>query len=170
MLRVLRDREHDIRSTDEATLRALGTSDPLAGLLLRYRDASKRASAYSVEFAAEHVHAVSGRVHADFLQIGATSGRMACSKPNLQNVPRDPSYRPCFRPPEGRVLVKADCSQIELRIAAELARDERLLAAYAAGDDVHELTAAAVLGRGDGAVTKEDRQAAKALNFGLLYG
>jgi DNA polymerase-1 len=95
---------------------------------------------------------------------------MSCQGAPLQTIPRDPRYRACFRPDEGRVLVKADYSQIELRIAAEIADDKRMLEAYAAGEDVHTITAAAVLGRANGQVMPEDRQAAKALNFGLLYG
>ena len=89
-------------------------------------------------------------MHADWHQLGSRAGRMSCSKPNLQQVPRDRAYRACFRPAEGRALVKADYCQIELRIAAEIADDARLLAAYAAGEDVHTLTAAEVLGRRNG--------------------
>jgi DNA polymerase-1 len=95
---------------------------------------------------------------------------MACRGPNLQNVPRSKDYRRCFRPAQGRVLVKADYSQIELRLAAEIAGETRMLEAYQRGEDLHSLTAATVLGRADGQVRPEDRQAAKALNFGLLYG
>jgi DNA polymerase-1 len=93
---------------------------------------------------------------------------MACTNPNLQQVPRDPAYRACFRPRPGRVLVKADYAQIELRIAAEIAGDKRMLDAFSRGEDLHALTARLVLGKQD--VSKADRQAAKALNFGLLYG
>jgi DNA polymerase-1 len=95
---------------------------------------------------------------------------MSCSRPNLQQIPRDRAYRACIRPPAGRVFVKADYSQIELRIAAEITGDQRLLAAYRDGQDVHTVTAAEVLGRENGAVSADDRQAAKALNFGLLFG
>jgi DNA polymerase-1 len=93
---------------------------------------------------------------------------MSSSDPNLQNIPRDPKYRTCFRAPEGRVLIKADYSQIELRIAAAIAKDRRMLEAYRQGLDLHTLTAQMVLGRNE--VTKEDRQRAKAMNFGLIYG
>jgi DNA polymerase-1 len=167
--KALHARGHALERVDEATLAALAADDALAAAMLDYREATKRAGTYGIEFLA-HVHDATGRIHADYQQLGAESGRMSCSRPNLQQVPRDPAYRACFRPPEGRVLVKADYSQIELRIAAELALDERLIAAYANGEDMHAITAATVLGCGDGPVTKEDRQAAKALNFGLLYG
>src|SRR5207249_1253555 len=79
-------------------------------------------------------------------------------------------YRACFRPGPGRMLVKADYSQIELRIAAQIAGDKRMIEAYRAGEDLHSLTASAVLSRGDGVVSPQARQAAKALNFGLIYG
>jgi DNA polymerase-1 len=93
---------------------------------------------------------------------------MACSKPNLQNLPRDARYRRCFAAPPGRVLVKADYSQIELRIAAKVAGEGRMIEAYRRGEDLHALTARQILGKQD--VTGADRQLAKAVNFGLLYG
>src|SRR5262249_3449585 len=88
--------------------------------------------------------------------------------PNLQNVPRDLRYRRCIIAPPGRLLVKADYSQIELRIAARIAGEQRMLQAYTQGEDLHTLTAKLILGKEE--VTKEDRQTAKSLNFGLLYG
>jgi len=93
---------------------------------------------------------------------------MACAKPNLQNLPRDLRYRRCFVAQPGHVLVKADYSQIELRIAAKVAGEERMIDAYRAGQDLHTLTASQILGKAD--VTKAARQLAKAVNFGLLYG
>jgi DNA polymerase-1 len=167
--RVLMARGHVVERVDEATLARLLDVELLAQLLLDYREAAKRVGTYGLDFL-KHVHSTTGRVHADWHQLGSRAGRMSCSKPNLQQVPRDRAYRACFRPADGRALVKADFSQIELRIAAEIADDARLLAAYANSEDVHVLTAAEVLGRRNGAVTREDRQAAKALNFGLLYG
>jgi DNA polymerase I len=169
VLRILKGRGHDIGSTDEATLQRLVVHDPLVPLLLQHREATKKASVYGIEFL-QHVHPSTGRIHPDYLQLGAATGRMSCAKPNLQQVPRDLRYRACFQPGAGRVLVKADYSQIELRIAAQIARDVRMLEAYGAGEDLHVVTAASVLGRSNGAVTPEDRQAAKALNFGLIYG
>jgi DNA polymerase-1 len=93
---------------------------------------------------------------------------MSCKEPNLQQLPRDPRYRRCFVAPQGRVLVKADYSQIELRIAAKIADDERMLDAYHRGEDLHTTTARTVLGKSE--VSKADRQLSKSLNFGLLYG
>jgi len=166
---LLRSRGHAVENTDETTLQGLVDREPLAGLLLKYRDANKRASTYGIDFL-KHVHRTTGRIHADYLQLGSAAGRMSCQRPNLQQIPRDRAYRACVRPPDGRVLVKVDYSQIELRIAAEVSGDRRLLEAYAQGEDVHRLTAAAVLGRDPSALTRDDRQAAKALNFGLIYG
>src|SRR5262245_46727736 len=93
---------------------------------------------------------------------------MSCSDPNMQQLPRDKDYRSCVFAPFGRVLVKADYSQIELRIAAKVSGDQVLLDAYLKGIDVHRQTAQSVLGKED--VMKEDRQLAKAVNFGLIYG
>jgi DNA polymerase-1 len=169
VLKVLAERGHAVERVDEQALAQLAGREPLAGLVLEHREAAKRAGTYGIEFL-KYVHPTTGRIHADWKQLGSRAGRMSCSRPNLQQVPRAPAYRACFRPAEGRVLVKADYSQIELRIAAEIANDARLLAAYAAGEDIHTLTAAEVLDRRNGSVTRESRQAAKALNFGLLYG
>jgi DNA polymerase-1 len=151
-------------STDDDALAAV--NHPLAELLRQYRAASKRASTYGLEWLA-HV-APDGRVYAGWRQIGADSGRMSCSAPNLQNLPRGAAYRKCFRAPASRVLVKADYSQIELRIAAKITGDEAMLEAYRSGADLHTLTAQRVLGLEW--VNKEQRQLAKALNFGLLFG
>jgi DNA polymerase-1 len=152
-------------STDDDTLAAC--DHPLAALVRDYRAASKRATTYGRDWLA-HV-APDGRVYPGWRQIGAgASGRMSCRSPNVQQLPRDRRYRRCFVAPPGRRLVKADYSQIELRIAAKVTGDRRLLEAYRSGDDLHTLTARRVLGKAE--VTKADRQIAKSLNFGLLYG
>jgi len=165
---LLRERGHAVTSTDEAALQELADKgEPLAALLLRHRDASKRASTYGAEYLTWGNPRTS-RIHAGLLQLGSDAGRMSCQKPNLQQVPRDKRYRACFRPDEGRVLIKADYAQIELRLAAEVAGDERLIEAFQRGDDLHTVTARTVLGKTE--VSKDDRQAAKAVNFGLLYG
>jgi DNA polymerase-1 len=143
-----------------------GVDHPLAALLRRHRSACKRASTYGPSWYARAF--VGGRIFASWKQLGADSGRMACAGPNLQNLPRDERYRRCFVAPPGRLLVAADYSQIELRIAAKLTGDAALLDAYRRGADLHTLTAQKVLGKAE--VTKEDRKLAKALNFGLLYG
>jgi DNA polymerase-1 len=152
-------------STDDDALAAVGHS--LAATLRDYRSAARLATAYGRDWLR---HAgPDGRVYAAWKQVGAgSSGRMSCSGPNLQQLPRDQRYRRCFVAPPGRVLVKADYSQIELRIAAKIAGERRMLDAYRAGEDLHILTARSLLGKSE--VTKADRQLAKAVNFGLLYG
>ncbi|MCC6381722.1 MAG: hypothetical protein IT304_04395 [Dehalococcoidia bacterium] len=166
--RLLRRRGLEVATTDEATLLAVADRDHLVPLLLAYREAARRASAYGIDFLTRYV--ADGRVYGGYHQIGAATGRMSSDKPNLQNLPRERAYRACIRPPEGRCLVKADYSQIELRIAAALTRDERMLAAYARGEDLHTVTAAGVLSIPVDEVGSTQRQAAKAINFGLTFG
>jgi DNA polymerase-1 len=148
---------------DEALARV---EHPLAGLLRDYRAAQKRVSTYGTDWS-QHA-AADGRIYAAWNQLGSVAGRTSCSAPNLQQVPRDPRYRRCFIAPPGRVLVKADYSQLQLRIAAKIAGDRAMLDAYAEGQDLHTLTARQITGKAD--VTKADRQLAKAVNFGLLFG
>jgi len=155
-----------VPNVQEATLRAVADQHPAVDLVLRRKDVKKRVSTYGDGYLS-HVHPVTGRIHASYRLIGAASGRMSCSKPNLQNIPREIDYRRCVRPSAGRVLIKADYSQIELRIAAQVSGDAAMQEAFRTGDDLHTKTARAVLGREP---TKHDRQLAKALNFGLLYG
>jgi DNA polymerase I-like protein with 3'-5' exonuclease and polymerase domains len=115
-------------------------------------------------------HVVAGRIHADFKLGGAASGRLTCSRPNLQQLPRDPRARRCVRAPEGYRLVVCDYGQIELRILALFAREERMLRAFREGADIHVITAAGITGKRLEDVTAEERQRAKAANFGLAYG
>jgi DNA polymerase-1 len=155
---------HSVAGTDDDTLAAI--DHPLAALLRDYRAARKLASTYGATWLKGSDR--DGRVYAGWRQLGANSGRMACGQPNLQNLPRDARYRKCFVAPPGRVLVKADYSQIELRIAAKVAGEQNMIDAYRRGDDLHTLTARVLVGRQD--VSRADRQLAKAVNFGLLYG
>lgn len=113
---------------------------------------------------------MTGRIHAGFSLGGAATGRLSCSNPNIQNPPRDPIFRALFAPTPGRCLVVADYGQIELRVAALVSGDTAMLTAYADGRDLHRQTAAAVLGIDPEQVSKEQRQMAKAVNFGLLFG
>ena len=166
IITVLKEQGVAVKSTSEDVLSAYSDHE-LVSVLLKYREQSKYVSTYGEKFL-QHIHESTGRIHPDFRQIGADSGRMACSSPNMQNIPRNRDYRACVAPMDGKVLVKADYSQVELRIAAEISGDARLIEAYQAGEDIHSLTARLILGKET--PTKEDRQAAKAINFGLLYG
>jgi DNA polymerase-1 len=153
-----------VKDTKAATLAAV--DHPLAQQLLRHREADKRATTYGSEWL-KHV-SDDGRVYPGWRQIGAASGRMSCRNPNMQQLPRRGGYRECVVAPPNRVLVIADYSQIELRIAANVSGDTALMEAYRDEKDLHIITAQTVLGIEN--VTPEHRQLAKALNFGLLYG
>ena len=143
-------------------------SHPLVKALTSYRQHTKALTSFLNSLTAQ-VHPRTGRLHPRYAQIGAASGRMSCGNPNIQQIPRDAAFRACFVAPAGRRLIIADYSQIELRVAAALARDARMIAAYQAGEDLHRLTASLVTGKPMAAVTSSDRQAAKAVNFGLIY-
>ena len=154
-----------IESTNEETLMA-ANDNHLVPLVLAYREASKReqqAVALIKQIQSD------GRIHGRFEPMGADTGRFTSKNPNLQSIARG-EIREAFTAPDGRRLIVADYSQIELRAAAAIAGEPRMIEAYRAGADLHRLTAAAVLKKQECDVTKEDRQLAKAVNFGLLYG
>lgn len=163
---LLAERGIDVENTQEKTLKPYAEQDKFVAKLLTYKKLSKRTSSFGLEFL-NHVSPDS-RIRFNLQQIGTSTGRMSCENPNVQQIPRDSEYRQCFTAPPGRTLIKADYSQIELRIAAKIANDRRMLNAYENKEDLHELTARLVLGVHK--VEKSDRQKAKALNFGLLYG
>ena len=137
---------------------------PLASTLRQYRKIHKLISTYGPSWL-ERV--INGRVFPNWKQLEATTGRMSCSEPNIQQLPKN-RYRSAIAPGEGKVLVRADYSQIELRVLAEVTRDSIMLGAYREGYDLHELTARQVLQVET--VSREHRQLAKALNFGLAFG
>lgn len=141
----------------------------VAELLLPYKLVEKRLSAFGAGME-KHLHPVTGRIHASYHLAGTVTGRMSSSEPNMQQVPRERDFRALFKAPPGRVFVIADYSQMELRVAATVAGEEALLEAYREGQDTHRLTAAMILAKPAEGVTKEERQLAKAVNFGLLYG
>ncbi|MHB1428082.1 MAG: DNA polymerase I [Rhodocyclaceae bacterium] len=160
-------------STDEEVLVKLAEDYPLPKCLLEHRTLAKLKGTYTDKLP-KMVNPHTGRVHTSFSQAVAVTGRLASSDPNLQNIPiRTPEgrrIRAAFVAPAGCRLVSADYSQIELRIMAHLSGDPGLLDAFARGDDVHRATAAEVFGITPLEVTNEQRRAAKAINFGLIYG
>ncbi|MBS3935649.1 MAG: DNA polymerase I [Sulfuritalea sp.] len=160
-------------STDEEVLQKLAEDYPLPKCLLEHRTLAKLKGTYTDKLP-KMVNPHTGRVHTSFSQAVAVTGRLASSDPNLQNIPiRTPEgrrIRAAFVAPAGRRLVSADYSQIELRIMAHLSGDPGLLDAFAAGCDVHRATAAEVFGITPLEVSNEQRRAAKAINFGLIYG
>ena len=160
---------HDIPALDTSRHALFPFADsPLVTAVLDWRRAQKSLSAFLVSLPAS-VHPATGRLHPQYGQIGASSGRMSCSGPNIQQIPRDPAFRRCFVPEPGFVFLVADYSQVELRVAAEIAGDTRMIDAYARGEDLHRLTASLLSGKPLADVTKTERQAAKAVNFGLLF-
>jgi DNA polymerase-1 len=158
-----------VEGTRSWQLEPLAKDHPAIARLLEYRSVQKLLSSYGAAML-DHVHRADGRIHADFQQIGATGGRMACAKPNLQQVPNTPEYRSCFRAPAGRKLVIADYSQIELRILADWSQDTALVKALLSGEDLHCVTASQMFGIPLEQVTKAQRAAAKQLNYGIMYG
>ncbi|ACX96513.1 DNA polymerase I [Halothiobacillus neapolitanus] len=160
-------------STDEEALGELVGSHPLPALILDYRGLSKLKSTY-IDRLPEDIHTHTGRVHSAFHQAVTATGRLSSSNPNLQNIPirseEGRRIRQAFVADPGCKLISADYSQIELRIMAHLSEDERLCAAFAAGEDIHRATAAEVFGVKEVEVSDNQRRAAKAINFGLIYG
>jgi DNA polymerase-1 len=157
-------------STRNWKLQPLALQYPVVARLLEYRTMQKALTSYGHNMI-EFISPKTGRLHADFRQIGAPTGRFACSNPNIQQVPHAPEYRRCFMGnPAGRKLVIADYSQIELRILAEFSNDRGFIEAFNSGADLHKVTAAQVFSVAPDQVTKEQRDFAKRLNFGVVYG
>ena len=158
-----------VEGTRSWQLQPLAKDHPAVAKLIEYRAAQKALSSYG-DSLLNHIHPVTGRIHAEFRQIGATGGRMSCSDPNLQQVPNTKEYRSCFKAPSGRKLVIADYSQIELRILADWSQDTSLVRALISGEDLHVVTASQIYGMPVAKVEKEHRTAAKQLNYGMMYG
>jgi DNA polymerase I len=158
-----------VEGTRSWQLQPLAKDYPAVAKLLEYRSVQKSLSSYGLSLLS-HIHPVTGRLHPDFRQIGATGGRMSCSDPNLQQVPNTPEYRACFRAPAGRKMVIADYSQIELRILADWSQDTALVKALLSGEDLHCVTASQMFAIPLEQVTKNQRAAAKQLNYGIMYG
>ena len=160
-------------STDEEVLQELADDYPLPKLLLEHRALAKLKSTYTDKLP-QMVDPATGRVHTNYAQATAVTGRLASSDPNLQNIPvRTPEgrrIREAFIAAPGYVLVSADYSQIELRIMAHLSQDPALLEAFRRGDDIHRATAAEIFGVTPAEVSSEQRRYIKAVNFGLIYG
>lgn len=168
VLRLLRENGIRVPSTSRYSL-APYHNHPLVKALTDYRRYAKLLSGFLHPLPAQ-IHPVTGRLHPRYGQIGAYSGRMCCWGPNIQQIPRETRFRSCFIAPEGRKLVLADYSQIELRVAAQISGDVRMKGAYARGEDLHRLTASLISDTPSEQVSAAQRQAAKAVNFGLIFG
>jgi DNA polymerase-1 len=161
-------------STDADVLEELAAmGHEVPRLLMEYREVAKLLSTYLEALPAE-VDAATGRIHTSFNQIGAATGRLSSTRPNLQNIPvrsaRGEGIRRGFVPREGWRFVVADYSQIELRLLAHLSGDAAFVAAFRAGGDIHRQTAAVIFGVSADAVTAEMRARAKTINFATIYG
>lgn len=159
-------------STDQEALEALAPLHPIAGKALEYRQFSKLNSTYADGLL--NAIAKDGRIHTVFQQAVAATGRISSTEPNLQNIPirteLGREIRRAFIAKEGHVLISADYSQIELRVLAHMSGDEAMRAAFFEEGDFHTHTAAEVFGVPEEKVTGEQRSAAKAVNFGIVYG
>lgn len=160
-------------STDEDVLQELALDYPLPKVILEHRSLAKLKSTYTDKLP-KMINPHTGRVHTNYNQAVAITGRLASSDPNLQNIPvrtaEGRRIREAFIAPAGSHIVSADYSQIELRIMAHLSQDSGMLAAFANNEDIHRATAAEIFGVDKTAVDHEQRRYAKVINFGLIYG
>jgi DNA polymerase-1 len=161
------------RSTAADILEELSAQHPLPAKIIEYREISKLKSTY-VDALPKLIHPETGRLHTSFSQTGTATGRLSSSDPNLQNIPirseLGREIRAAFVAEKGKILLSADYSQIELRIMAHFSKDSVLVDAFRNGEDIHARTAQEVFGVGPLAQTAEHRRAAKAINFGIIYG
>jgi len=155
-------------SLDQNILAFIRNQYPLVDLYQEFKASATRVSA--LETLLKKYNERTGRIHGSYRQMGTETGRMSASDPNLQQIPRTKDFRSCFVARPGYKLVVADFSQVELRVAAELSGEEKMIDAYIDSRDLHTETAALVTGKAPEDITKEDRTSAKLCNFGLLYG
>ena len=160
-------------STDARVLRALRDAHPIVPAIEEWRELTKLLNTY-LDPLPQRIDPATGRVHTTFSQTVASTGRLSSTNPNLQNIPirteLGAEIRACFVAEEGARLVVADYSQIELRLMASFSQEPALIEAYHRGEDVHRVTAAAVAGIPVEEVTRQQRDRAKATNFGIMYG
>ncbi len=161
------------RSTRESELEKLRSAHPIIDELFKYRELQKLLSTY-IDTIPQMVNKEDGRLHADFIQAGAATGRFSCANPNLQNIPvkteLGKNIRYAFVAKKGSLFASFDYSQIELRIAALLSQDEYFINVFRAGKDIHSAVAMKVFGVEEKDITSEMRRRAKVINFGILYG
>lgn len=157
-----------LQDTREMTLAMVADKFPLLNDFIEYRGYSKQSTAFGIDYL-KHCHPVSSRIHCSYFPY-TDSGRYACRSPNLQQIPRGKAFRDCFRAPEGSAMAICDWSNIEMRLVAEISGDPTLIKVFQEGRDAHYATAALVTGKPESEVTKNERQQAKAVNFGFIYG
>jgi DNA polymerase I len=172
-LPVIKKTPSGVPSTDEDVLEQLARDYPLPKSILDYRGLSKLKSTYTDKLP-RMVNPKTGRVHTNYAQAVAVTGRLSSNEPNLQNIPvrtaEGRRIREAFIAPKGWHIMSADYSQVELRIMAHLSGDESLISAFAEGKDIHTATAGEIFGMPENQVSAEQRRYAKTINFGLIYG
>jgi DNA polymerase-1 len=160
-------------STDQEVLIALSTLHPIAGLILQHRELYKLLSTY-IEALPTYINPHTGAIHTTFSQVATATGRLASSQPNLQNIPVDSAYgsniRAAFKARPGHIFISADYSQIELRVLAHMSQDPVLIQAFTGDYDIHAQTAAHLYTIPLDAITNDQRQLGKRINFSVLYG
>ncbi len=168
VLAVLRRMGLPLKGTSRRELYPLAGSYPIVAALLEYRRSAKQYQAFTRSLL-RYIHPRTGRLHPQYKQIGTATGRLSCRNPNLQQIPRNPAFRSCFAVSGEWCLIIGDYSQIELRILAEITQDVRMIESFQKGGDLHQLTASLILNKNLEEVTREERNRAKAVNFGLIY-
>jgi len=158
----------NIESTQKKTLRAYVEGYPVIQAILSYRELKSKRD--SVRTYIETINPETKRIHSTYDPMGTATGRFSCKKPAVQGLPKDKEIRSCFVPGPGRKFVIADYSQIELRIAAAISQDRKMVKAFQSGQDFHRLTASIISGIPFEKVSDSQRQSAKAINFGVLFG
>ena len=159
----------NVKDTLAATLKKHYKEYPVTENIVKYREFAKKVTTYGEEFTSR-IHPKTGRIHAEYHQYGTASGRLACKNPNMQNIPALSEYRACFEAESGNKFITIDYSQQEYRIIGEFTGEQAIIDAYNAGKDMHVVTAAILNNVTIDEVTKQQRQDAKAVNFGLFYG
>ncbi len=154
--------------TKEMTLASIADQHPIISKIIEYRGYSQRVKTFGPDYL-EWLHPLDGRIHCEYFPFTG-AGRYACSKPNLQQIPRDKDYRMCFTASEGKTLILADYSGIEMVIVAEISGDANLINVFTSGQDAHYATASIIMGKPVDQIAKAERQMAKPVNFGFIYG
>ncbi|MEO1004635.1 MAG: DNA polymerase [Cyanobacteria bacterium J06638_38] len=159
----------NVKSTNIRELIPLAQDNPAVRWLLEYRSLTTRINTFSVGLP-QFIHPITKRIQGHWWQMGARSGRFSCREPNLTNIPHNTQTRQCFTAAPGNVIIKADYSQIELRLMAKASGDQPMIAAYCNGEDLHKLTASFLFDREIDKIEGDERKLGKIVNFGLIYG
>jgi DNA polymerase I len=159
----------NVESTGKKILIPLVSHYPIVSKILEYRKLSKLLTSF-LQTLPKYINPITKKIHSSLWQCGAVTGRLACSDPNLQQIPRDNDLRACFIAAPGYKMIVADYGQIELKVLAEVTQDKVMIDSFNNGIDVHSLTASLITQKDISMITKEERLRAKAVNFGLSFG